>query len=78
MTKSYQVSEPLLITLAVADENPEGGNPAEDRVKQDEFEQDLIQALSNNPQVNRICDQFAKTFQNILQSDKRKSEDIYE
>ena len=34
--------------------------------RQDEFEQDLMQALSNNPQVNFSYDQFASTFQNIL------------
>ena len=34
--------------------------------KQDEFEQDLMQALCNNPQVNFSYDQFAKTFQNTL------------
>ena len=34
--------------------------------KQDEFEQDLMRALSNSPQVNFNYDQFAKSFQNIL------------
>ena len=34
--------------------------------KQHEFEQDLMQALSNNPQTNFSYNQFAKIFWNIL------------